>query len=278
MLQYHSKKMDHFCKHFNYSSTLPEDRNRRGGLYRHLLYDDSKKIIFCYVPKAGCSNWKRLFAVLNGTEHPGNTERPSSDVLKNVNNLRQLSKAEQNKRLSSYFKFAFVRNPLERIVSSYRNKVAIPINYRNRAHWPDAVLHHIIEMYAKDKYAKWKETNFTSPKIYPSFEEFIKYFINSNLDLLNEHFRPFINLCHPCSVQYDFIGNFYNLPNEAYHILDFLKIPRNYYLNRVGHPTYNTSSLVSDYYHQLSSSLKLALLKQLSQELILYYLLFPIDM
>ena len=116
---------------------------------------------------------------------------------------------------------------------------------------------------------------FTSTDIYPSFEEFIKYLVDSDLDLLNEHFRPFINLCHPCAVHYNFIGNFYNLPNEAFHILDFLKIPRNYYLNRVGHPTYNTSSSVSGYYHQLTTSLKLNLLKKFSHELVLYYLLFP---
>ena len=278
MVQYYSRKVNHFCKHFNYSSQLPEDRNGRDGLYQHLLYDDKAKIIFCYVPKAGCSNWKRMFAVLKGTEKANNTKRPSSHVLKNINKLGHLSVAEQNIRLNTYFKFAFVRNPFERIVSGYRNKVAVPIKYKNRAHWPNDVLYHIIKTYSKDKYAKWKETNFTSSAIYPSFEEFIKYLINNNLDSLNEHFRPFINLCHPCSVHYDFIGNFHHLPNEAYRILDFLKIPWSYYLNRVGHPTYNTSSLIPEYYRQLPASLKSKLLKQLSPELILYYLLFPTDL
>ena len=274
-MQYYSWKVNQFCECFNYSSKLPKDRNRQGGLSHHLLYDDATKIIFCYVPKAGCSNWKRMFAVLNGTEKANSSERPSEDVLRNVNKLEYLSKTEQNKRLKTYFKFAFVRSPLERIVSAYRNKVAVPINYGNIKHWPDNILYQIIRTYSKNKYAEWKNMNFTSTDIYPSFEEFIKYLIDSDLDLLNEHFRPFINLCYPCAVHYNFIGNFYNLPNEAFHILDFLKIPRNYYLNRVGHPTYNTSSSVSGYYHQLSTSLKLNLLKKFSHELVLYYLLFP---
>ena len=278
MVQYYSRKVNQFCEHFNYSTKLPEDRNRRDGLYQHLLYDDAKKIIFCYVPKAGCSNWKRMFAVLKGTEKANNTKRPSSDVLKNINKLGHLSRTEQNKRLETYFKFAFVRNPLERIVSSYRSKIAVPMNYRNREHWPDDVLYHITKTYSKEKYTKWKETNFTSTDIYPSFEEFIKYLIDSDLDSLNEHFRPFINLCHPCAVNYNIIGNFYNLPNEAFYILDLLRIPRNHYLNRPGHPTYNTSSLVSGYYHQLSAYLRPNLLKQFFHELTLHYLLFPTEL
>ena len=278
MLQYYTAKVNQFCKHFNYSTKLPEDRNRRDGLYQHLLYDDSKKINFCYVPKAGCSNWKRMFAVLKGTENANNTKRPSSEVLKNTDKLRHLSSTEQNRRLETYFKFAFVRNPLERIVSGYRNKIAVPIKYGNREHWPDDVSHYIIKTYSREKYTKWEETNFTSTNVYPSFEEFVKYLIDSDLDSLNEHFRPFVNLCHPCAVNYNFIGNFYNLPNEAFHILDFLKIPRNYYLNRAAHPSYNTSSLVSNYYNKLSAPLRLKLLKKISQELILYYLLFPTDL
>ena len=45
---------------------LPGDINQLDTLFKHLLYDDKRRLVFCYVPKNGCSNMKRTFLVLNG--------------------------------------------------------------------------------------------------------------------------------------------------------------------------------------------------------------------
>ena len=269
--------MAQFCVHNSHLAEIPEDNYTRQELHHHLLYDDSKRIIFCYVPKSGCSNWKRMFAVLNGTVKADDTNRPRKDILQGVNKLEYLSEEEQKTRLKHYFKFSFVRNPLERIVSGYRNKVAVPINFANRNHWPDRILYQIIKKYEKTKYIEWSKTNFTSADFYPSFEGFIKYLTSVKLSTLNEHFRPFMDLCQPCAVNYNFIGNFYNLPDEAYRIISFLGIPRDYYLNRVEHPSTNTSTIVSLYFDTITVQLKVRLLERFSQELLLYYLLYPAD-
>ena len=269
--------MAQFCIQHNHSPELPQDNYTQQELYHHLLYDDSKRIVFCYVPKSGCSNWKRMFAVLNGTVMANDTDRPRKDILQGVNKLEYLSEAERNTRLKHYFKFSFVRNPLERIVSGYRNKIAVPINYANRNHWPDRILFKIMKKYEKIKYKEWSQTNFTSADYYPSFEGFVQYLTSVQLYSLNEHFRPFMDLCLPCAINYNFIGNFYNLPDEAYHIISFLGIPRNYYLNRVEHPTTNTSSIVSLYYDTISIPLKLRLVQKFSQELLMYYQLYPAE-
>ena len=269
--------MAQFCIQNSHLAEIPEDNYTRQELHHHLLYDDSKRIIFCYVPKSGCSNWKRMFAVLNGTVKADDTNRPRKDILQGVNKLEYLSEEEQKTRLKHYFKFSFVRNPLERIVSGYRNKVAVPINFANRNHWPDRILYQIIKKYEKTKYIEWSKTNFTSADFYPSFEGFIKYLTSVKLSTLNEHFRPFMDLCQPCAVNYNFIGNFYNLPDEAYRIISFLGIPRDYYLNRVEHPSTNTSTIVSLYFDTITVQLKVRLLERFSQELLLYYLLYPAD-
>lgn len=36
---------------------------------QHMLIDPRHKILFCYVPKVGCSNWKRIFLMLTGRSH-----------------------------------------------------------------------------------------------------------------------------------------------------------------------------------------------------------------
>ena len=74
----------------------------------------------------GCSNWKRMFAVLQNLTEPTNPRlRPPESILSGVDNLYQLSPSEREERLRSYFKFVMIRNPLERIVSVYRNKVSV---------------------------------------------------------------------------------------------------------------------------------------------------------
>ena len=65
-----------------------------------------------------------MFVVLNGilpaTE---SSERPSEDILRSAFKLVSLKPEEREWRLKKYFKFTMLRNPLERIVSAYRNKV-----------------------------------------------------------------------------------------------------------------------------------------------------------
>ena len=55
-------------------------------LFKHLLYDDKRRIVFCYVPKNGCSNIKRMMLILNGILPASSSQekRPSEDLLSSV--------------------------------------------------------------------------------------------------------------------------------------------------------------------------------------------------
>ena len=53
-------------------------------------------------------------------------------------------------------------------------------------------------------------------------EESVKFVVrlHENDEFRNEHWQTFDELCHPCGIDYDFIGGFENLEKEVRHILE----------------------------------------------------------
>lgn len=86
-----------------------------------------------------------MFAVLNGVLPPTeSTERPAEDTLRKVNRLVNLKPEEREWRLKKYFKFIMLRNPLERLVSAYRNKVSMCLSAKFVEHNCFNCVNHVI--------------------------------------------------------------------------------------------------------------------------------------
>ena len=100
--------------------------------------------------------------------------------------------------------------------------------------------------------------------VVPTFGEYLQYMSLADKDMLNEHFKPFINLCHPCYVQYDFFGNFKNLPDDAYAVLDHLQISRKYYPTEVSHPALSTSQLLPLFFSDMTAQQKVLYARELA--------------
>ncbi|KAJ8369678.1 hypothetical protein SKAU_G00097060 [Synaphobranchus kaupii] len=97
---------------------IPED-------LKHLIVDDQHRLLYCYVPKVACTNWKRVLMVLTGDgryHDPLQIPANEAHVAGRLRSLSEFSTAEINRRLRTYLKFVFVREPFERLVSAYRNK------------------------------------------------------------------------------------------------------------------------------------------------------------
>uniref|UniRef100_A0A673GMM9 Carbohydrate sulfotransferase n=1 Tax=Sinocyclocheilus rhinocerous TaxID=307959 RepID=A0A673GMM9_9TELE len=111
-----------------------------------------------------------------------------SQNLKTVWTLRQL----MHHKLKNYTKFLFIRDPFVRLISAFRNKFALP---------------------NEDFY------------IQLSFTHFIKYLLDPQTEKekhFNEHWQQIYRLCHPCQIEYDFVGKLETLDEDTEHLLKIL--------------------------------------------------------
>jgi len=84
---------------------------------------DRRQYIYCFSPKVACSSWKLTLLRLTGKDLSRITDvhrvEQTNTVLKR---LDYYNATERETRLKKYFKFMFVREPLERLVSAYKDK------------------------------------------------------------------------------------------------------------------------------------------------------------
>ncbi|XP_016376545.1 carbohydrate sulfotransferase 11-like [Sinocyclocheilus rhinocerous] len=183
---------------------------------RHLIVDDKHKLLYCYVPKVACTNWKRVLMVLTGDgryHEPLAIPANEAHVAGNLRSLSEYSTAEINKRLRTYLKFVFVREPVERLVSAYRNKFTRSYNTAFHKRYGTK----IIRRHRADPQAEALEKGNDV-----SFEEFVYYLVDPQTqreEPFNEHWERVHSLCHPCLIHYDVVGKYESLAQDSRYIL-----------------------------------------------------------
>lgn len=179
---------------------------------RHMVYDDERKVIYCFIPKVASTSWKRVFVLL--TRHP--KQNVSTMTRQAVHGTLPFLSSDKNKeeKLRTYKKFMVVRHPFERVLSAYRDKLedwepadsAFPRMVKKR-----------IGKY-RDNPNKKKEDNIT----FTEYIRFISELGRSSSEQQNEHWLPMHELCEPCSIQYDFISKFENLQEDSEYLLNWM--------------------------------------------------------
>ena len=167
----------------------------------------------------------------------------------------------------------FIRNPQERILSAYRNKIEHPININQleQSIWDD-IRFSIISSYRR---SQGKERNNNNNDVYPTFSEFIKFLYDSDIRLMNEHYKPMTELCQPCAVQYHYIGNFATLRQDTNIILDYLSINSSLFWDRGKHINNPTQKHVENYYSKLNNRDIQHFHEIFMNDILLYNYMFP---
>ncbi|XP_071944088.1 carbohydrate sulfotransferase 11-like isoform X2 [Antedon mediterranea] len=174
----------------------------------NIFLDTTHKILYCNVPKVACTSWKRVLLVLTGVmKHTDDMEQKVVNRY-GKSQLITLSKIPQNERqnvLDTYTKFMFVRHPFSRVLSAYNNK----INPNSSAGW-DSMRRQIASIDGQGKDA--------------TFTKFLKYIIPMSPSDDDRHWSTTTKLCLPCDIDYDVIGKFETLSDDAKYILKLASV------------------------------------------------------
>ena len=163
--------------------------------FSRFIVIEKLKLVFCYIPKISSTTWKQVLyqAENNGTSLKGDSHRRDIFTW-----LQDYSTAERKKIIDTYFKAIFVREPFARLLSAYKHKM------KGLGHeWFKKIDPSIPEEEIE------KET-------FPLFVR--RYILDFNHTQTNQHWRRYEQIC-PCEVNYDFIGHFENLAEEAPQLL-----------------------------------------------------------
>ncbi|CAH1793616.1 unnamed protein product, partial [Owenia fusiformis] len=172
-------------------------------LWKDFFFVNHKyKFVYCAMPKVGCTFMKRLLFVLDGKTQSKN---PYSIPAKWAHSLpldtfQTRNTTEQNieNYLKYYKKIMFVRDPIKRLKSGYTDKIAsVRVNMWNQEGKP------IMKTIRKDPTEIDLKCGHNA-----SFQEFLDYRIKQeeSSQKPNIHFDMMYRTCHPCMIDYDFIG------------------------------------------------------------------------
>uniref|UniRef100_A0A3Q1GQM7 Carbohydrate sulfotransferase n=1 Tax=Acanthochromis polyacanthus TaxID=80966 RepID=A0A3Q1GQM7_9TELE len=186
---------------------------QRKTLLQHVLVNDEHRFLYCYVPKVACSNWKRVLKVLSGALESVDVNI-KMDHRSDLLFLSALKPEEIRYRLKHYFKFMFVREPMERLLSAYRNKFGEIESYQKK---------YGVEIIKRYRKGHAKDPSITGDDV--TFAEFVRYLLDEDVERMNEHWMPVYNLCQPCAISYDFIGSYEHLESDAEFVLQRIGAP-----------------------------------------------------
>ncbi|KAK8386461.1 hypothetical protein O3P69_010831 [Scylla paramamosain] len=209
-----------------------------------LLVDDRHKALYCFVPKVSCTAWKSIWMILTGMTTIKNPLDIKKFVPHLLHNKMMLVKQPYNvsvlqNKLNTYTKLLIVRDPYERLLSAYRNKLE---HGKNHTFWGQYV----------NKIIKYNKKHGMGANTEVTFTAFVNYVNGFSKPHLNEHWRPYHQLCFPCAIKYDVIAKYETLADDSERFLRLIGAPD--YLHYPPFVPSKTASLLPQYMANLSQA------------------------
>ncbi|XP_064113499.1 carbohydrate sulfotransferase 11-like [Macrobrachium nipponense] len=181
--------------------------------FSHLFVDDSRKAIYCYIPKVACTNWKRVWMYLTNLTTEKNLSAIPLLTPHEYGYKMQLVKKTKGSslelRLKTYTKLIVVRHPFHRLASAYRDKI-LP---EGDAYFQNQVLPFV---------QKQRPGAHLGDIRWP---EFVDYLTLGKGKKCDNHWNSFMFLCHPCALDYDVIAKVETLQEDSERFLRLVGAP-----------------------------------------------------
>lgn len=224
--------------------------------------DTQHKILYCELPKCGCTHWKNVMLKFSSYDKPDQEvvdflkskldrmlEKMSSKTSSNKT-IRTLDKnthwshliLEKNYpkvyenvyRNGTYFKFIFVRHPLDRILSAFLDK--IERKFFERTVDEDQNLSVLDTIRSMDSNLDLRkidlknlEEKFIKARLNLSkhaFQVFLAYLIDREISQIGgdtvRHWKRYYDLCQMCQSNWDFIGKLESIQRDSQYLIQKL--------------------------------------------------------
>ncbi|XP_053402016.1 carbohydrate sulfotransferase 14-like [Mercenaria mercenaria] len=211
------------CQTFLKENNLRLNPNARCRYDREFIRSRSYNLTICYNCKVASTNTKRVLYVLD------------HNFTGDINSLTLHTVGEYGRKCMKYFQeimsekhrisVMLVREPLERLLSAYREKRA----YRK---------------------------HFRDPSF--SFKNYLQLILDEQMKNINRHMYPYFERCRPCEMQYDFIGLQHHFNDDIKALLQHIgasgkvDIPTR---NETGYTSESSDKLLKMYFSKVPNDL-----------------------
>lgn len=184
--QLRKKRLRAFCSRSGKVTPPPSSWEERARLLLSLRVSTKLDLLYCQVPSTGMEEWQQLLEKLEENENvtlPVPLPYPRQHAPETQ--LSKFNLTEIEAMLGSYTKVLFVRDPFQRLISTFMQSMGSS----------------------------------------PSFSSFVQDVLDSGQHNAPTAWNPLVSLCQPCLVQYDYVVMFGFLRQELGHLLRRAGLP-----------------------------------------------------